>query len=117
MNTLRIESCSFGSIVIDGKTYTNDLIILPDRKILRPWWRQRGHRLSINDLTALLDSSPEVIIAGTGINGRVKPDETLKQDLSRLAIDLIAEPNDEAIRLLNGLKPEKRVGACFHLTC
>lgn len=117
MNPLLIESCSFGRIVIDGKTYTDDLIILPDGKILQSWWRQRGHRLSLNDLTALLDSSPEVIVAGTGIHGRVKPDETLKRDLSRLAIELIAEPNEEALRLLNGLKPEKRIGACFHLTC
>ena len=117
MNPLLIESCSFGSIVIDGKTYTDDLIILPDGKILRPWWRRRGHQLSMNDLTALIDSSPEVIVAGTGISGRVKPDETLKQDLSRLAIDLIAKPNEEAIKLLKGLKPETRVGACFHLTC
>ena len=117
MNTLRIESCSFGSIVIDGKTYSDDLIVLPGGGILKPWRRQRGHQLNINDLTTLLDSAPEIIVAGTGFNGRVKPDETLAKDLSRLAIELIAAPNEEAIRRLNGLKPEKRVGACFHLTC
>ena len=117
MNPLLIESCSFGRIVIDGKTYTDDLIVLPDGEILHPWWRKRGHQLCMDDLTILIDSSPEVIIAGTGINGRVKPDETLKEDLSRLAIHLIAEPNEKAIRLLKGLKPEKRVGASFHLTC
>jgi len=33
MKSLRIDSCSFGSIVINGKTYTDDLIIYPDGKI------------------------------------------------------------------------------------
>ena len=117
MNALLIESCSFGSIVINGKTYKDDLIVLPDGKIIKPWWRPRGHQLNMNDLTALIDSSPDVIVVGTGIHGRVIPDETLSNDLSCLAIELIAKPNEEAIRRLNGLQPGKRVGACFHLTC
>ena len=50
MNLFRIERYSFGIIVIDGKTYTDDLIILPDGKILKPWWRQQGHQLTMDDL-------------------------------------------------------------------
>ncbi len=117
MKTFRIERYSFGTLVIDGETYTDDLIILPDGKILKPWWRQRGHQLTIDDLSDLIDSSPEVIVAGTGVSGNMKPENNLVKDLSRLAIELIAEPNDKAIEVFNGMGPEKRVGACFHLTC
>ena len=117
MKTLRIEQCSFGVLVINGETYTDDLIILPDGKILKPWWRQRGHQLTTVDLEKLLNASPEVIIAGTGVSGGVKPDHNLKKNLSLLAIELIAEPNEKAIKIFNKLPPEKRVGACFHLTC
>jgi len=117
MKTLKIESCSFGSLVIDGETHTDDLIILPEGKILKPWWRQRGHQLSMVDLEELLNSSPEVIVAGTGVRGGVKTDNNLKKDLALLAIELIAEPNEKAIEIFNNLSPEKRVGACFHLTC
>lgn len=117
MKTFRIEKCSFGILVIDGNPYTDDLIILPEGKILKPWWRQRGHKLTMDDLGALIDSSPEVIVAGTGVSGNMKPDHNLRKDLSRLAIELIAEPNDKAIEVLNKMGPEKRVGACFHLTC
>ena len=117
MNTVRIERCSFGTLVIDGKTYTDDLIILPDGKILKPWWRKRGHQLTMDDLRDLIDSSPEVIVAGTGVSGNMKPENYLAKDLSRLAIELIAKPNAKAIDVFNKMGPEKRVGACFHLTC
>jgi hypothetical protein len=117
MNTLRIDKFSFGTLVIDGKTYTDDLIMLPDGKILKPWWRQRGHQLTMGDLRDLIDSSPEVIVAGTGISGNMKPENNLAKDLSRLAIELFAEPNDKAIAVFNKMGSEKRVGACFHLTC
>jgi len=117
MMTCRIERCAFGTLVIDGKTYTDDLIILPDGKILKPWWRQRGHKLTMDDLSDLVDSSPELIVAGTGISGNMKPDHNLVKDLSRLAIGLIAEPNNKAIEVFNNMGLEKRVGACFHLTC
>jgi hypothetical protein len=117
MKTLRIEKYSFGTLVINGKTYTDDLIILPDGKILKPWWRKQGHKLIQDDLRDLIDSSPEVIVAGTGVSGNMTPENNLVKDLSRLAIELIAEPNDKAMEIYNKMGPEKRVGACFHLTC
>ena len=112
-----IDSCTFGTLVIDGVTYTDDLIILPDGEILKPWWRRRGHQLSMDDLRELIDSSPEVIVVGTGISGGVVPDRNLKKDLARLAIEFIAASNKEAIRVFNALVPKNRVGAGFHLTC
>ena len=117
MKTIKIDSCSFGSIIIDGKTYTDDLIILSDGAILKPWWRKRGHQLTMDDLCAVIDSSPEVIVIGTGVSGRVIPDKNLKPDLAKLAIEFIAVPNEEAIKVFNKLAPEKRIGGGFHLTC
>ena len=82
-----------------------------------PWWRKRGHHLSIDDIRELIDSAPEIIIAGTGVSGGVRPDKDLEKDLSHLAIRFIAAPNQKALELFNELAPKKRVGACFHLTC
>jgi len=117
MKSLRIDNCSFGSLVINSKTYTDDLIIYPDGKIDEPWWRKRGHHLSIDDIHGLIDSAPEVIIAGTGVSGGMKPDKNLALELSNLSIEFIAAPNKKAIGIFNKLSSEKRVGACFHLTC
>ena len=117
MKSLKIDSCSFGTLIINGKPYTDDLIIHPDGKILKPWRRKRGHQLSMDDLQEIIDSSPEVIVAGTGMSGGVIPERNLEEDLSVLAIDFIAAPNEKAIKAFNELASEKRVGAGFHLTC
>lgn len=112
-----IDKCSFGTIVINGKIYNDDLIILPGGDILKPWWRKQGHGLTMDDLQALLDAAPEVIIAGTGVSGGVKPDKNLESDLEKLAIEFIAAPNEKAIKIFNELIGSRRVGAGFHLTC
>jgi len=117
MKTFKIDSCSFGRITINGKPYTDDLIIHPDGKIVGPWWRERGHQLSWNDLTDLIESAPEIIIAGTGVSGMVKPDKGLEEKLSHISIEFIAAPNQRAMETFNELVSKKRVGACFHLTC
>lgn len=113
----RIDSCSFGTLCINGKPYTDGLTIRPDGKILKPWRRKRGHQLSMDDLRELIDSSPEVIVVGTGVSGGVIPERNLEEDLSKLAIEFIAAPNEKAIKAFNELVKEKRVGAGFHLTC
>lgn len=112
-----IESCSFGFMVIEGKRYTSDLIISPDGQVADHWRRRRGHSLCLEDLRELLDACPEVIVAGTGTSGMVKPEKGLEESLSPLGVELIAAPNHEAVELFNELTAKKRVGGCFHLTC
>jgi len=117
MKSVRIDSCSFGSLIINGKPYIDDLIIHPDGKILMQWRRKRGHHLFMDDLRELIGSSPEVIVVGTGVSGGVILDRNLEADLSKLAIEFIAAPNEKAIKAFNKLVLEKRVCAGFHLTC
>lgn len=117
INILKIDGCSFGSLIINGKTYSDDLIILPDGRILKPWWRKQGHQLTLDDLRELIDSSPEVIVVGTGMSGRVMPVKNLEAELAKLSIGFIAAPNEEAIKAFNQLALEKRTGGGFHLTC
>ena len=117
MKSVNINSCTFGSLVINGKPHTDDLIILPDGEILKPWRRKRGHQLTMEDLRELIRASPEVIVAGTGVSGGVKPDRNLQSELAKLRIEFIAAPNEEAISIFNRVVSEKRVGAGFHLTC
>jgi len=115
--SLRIENCTFGSIVIDGRRYTSDLIIYPDGHIMGPWYRKRGHRLSSGDIEELIRSHPEVIIAGTGINGLVMPEKELEKLLDKKGIEFHPAPNGKAMEIYNEISSKKNVGACFHLTC
>ena len=112
-----IDTFSFGSIVVDGKKYLSDLVIFPDGRVVDSWRRKSGHRLSGDDIRKLIESEPDVIIAGTGVIGLVKPEKELEKILSKKDIEFIYAPNQKAIELYNDLISKKRVGACFHLTC
>ena len=112
-----IDSYSFGSIVIDGKEYTSDLVIYSDGHVRDSWYRREGHRVSSDDMRQLIESGPEVIIAGTGVSGMMKPEQGLEKGLRQKGIEFIPAPNQEAVELYNELSTRKRVGACFHLTC
>ena len=114
---MRIDTLAFGSIVIDGNKYTSDLIIYPDGPVVTSWRRKRGHWLSSDDISELIDSQPEVIIAGTGVYGLVKPEEDLQKMLQKKGIEFFPARNKKAMELFNELSSKKRVGACFHLTC
>jgi hypothetical protein len=112
-----IEAYSFGKMTINGLEYTADLIIYPGGRIRDSWWRRDGHRLDLEDIEDLAGEKPEVIIAGTGAFGLVKPARTLRARLKEQGIDFIAYPTEEAVRRYREVSREKRVGACFHLTC
>ncbi len=117
MASITIDRCAFGTLLINGTPYGDDLMIRPDGTIISPWRRRRGHQLSMDDLEELIDASPDVIVMGTGMNGGVVPDSGLKDQLAHLTIEFIPEPNDRAVRIFNDLVQKKRVGAGFHLTC
>ena len=112
-----IDSFGFGKLVIDGKTYTSDLIIYPDGRITDGWWRESGHRLAREDISDLILFKPNIIIAGTGINGCMLPDKNLVKQLNEKGITFMADKNENAIAHYNRLAEKQTVGACFHLTC
>ena len=114
---MKIDSFSFGTMVIDGKQYTSDLIIFPDGRVQDAWWRARGHGLSLADISDLVEKKPNVIIVGTGVNGRMKPDAHLNAYLEEQGIEFLVGANDVAVKWFNELKDSGNVGACFHLSC
>jgi hypothetical protein len=57
-----IESYQFGEIIIDGRRYTSDIIIYPER-IDASWWRKEGHALNIEDISTIIDVLPDTLIA------------------------------------------------------
>ena len=114
-----IDSYKFGAIVINGKRYTSDVIVFPD-KVLDGWWRREGHRLFLEDLKDVLDAEPppELLIVGTGYSGLMKVLNEVEEALRRKGIELIAQPTKEACQSFNEmLKSERKVAAALHLTC
>ncbi|UCD14646.1 MAG: hypothetical protein JSW60_04290 [Thermoplasmatales archaeon] len=111
-----IESYSFGKIVINGKTYTSDVIVYLDR-VKGSWWRKSGHLLQKDDINDVLQYEPEILIVGTGAQGLMDITEETKQLVKSKGIELIAKETDEACRIYNELKKKRKVVAILHLTC
>ena len=80
---MHIDSYSFGSMTVDGKEYTADLMIFPDR--VRPdWWRQEGHLLRLGDLAEVLKYAPEVLVIGKGAAGIMQVPLAVKEALEKI---------------------------------
>jgi len=116
MNTPRIESYSFGEILIDGQVYDQDVIILPDR-VLRGWWRKQGHLLQPDDLDAVFEAAPDLLVVGQGAYGRMQVASGTRRALQAAGIELLAFRTEEACRTYNVQRELETVAAALHLTC
>jgi hypothetical protein len=111
-----IDSYEFGRIVVDGKIFTSDVIIYPER-VKGDWWRKEGHELRIDDLEDVLDQNPEVIVVGTGNPGIMKVLPETEKLIKSQKIELIIQPTEEACQTYNRLSSSRKVIAMLHLTC
>ncbi len=113
-----IDSYSFGSISVDGRIYHKDLIILPDRSLITPWWRKSGHLLIMSDIEDILKTSPDFLIIGTGSSGLMKLHPSLSDELKAKGVQVLTFPTETAVEKYNLMSMESHsLAACFHLTC
>jgi len=113
---MMINSYDFGRIVVDGKAYTNDVIIFPGR-VKDNWWRKEGHALHIEDIETVVEEKPEVLIVGTGKYGILKVLPETREYIKSKRIELIIEPTDKACKMYNEVSKDKKAVASLHLTC
>ena len=111
-----IDSYSFGSIMVNGRRYTADVIIYPDR-VDSSWWRREGHNLCMEDLQDVLRYRPEVLVIGKGKPGLMAVGADLVEQLAQRGIEVHTAPTAKAVKLYNRLSPERKIVAALHLTC
>ncbi len=113
---MEIQHYSFGRIIIDGVTYTSDVIIYPD-KVDSSWWRKEGHSLHIVDLKNVINLKPEILVIGTGQSGlMVVPGETMSY-LKGHNIEVYVSRTEKAVKLFNKHQKDSTTVAALHLTC
>ncbi len=113
-----IEKYDFGKIVIDGVTYTKDVIICPEQ-VRKDWWRKSGHYLQLEDIKNIIDEEkPEIVIIGTGKFGVMRVSDDVRQYLDNHGIEYFIQSSGKAVEIYNEKRDvmSKVVGA-FHLTC
>lgn len=117
----KVDSLSFGSIVVDGREYDYDVVVLPDGTVKeREATRELfgSHSIIKVEIEALVYAKPDVIIVGTGISGAARVASEATTYARENNIELIVLPSNEAIDRLNWLVDEgKRVAALIHITC
>ena len=111
-----IDSYDFGRITVNGKSYTADLLVFPD-KIKADWWRKKGHRLHVADLKEVLEAKPEVLVVGTGYSGMMDVPLETRNYIESEGIELVVQKTSEACKTFNRLYESRTVVAALHLTC
>ncbi|MGQ9461068.1 MAG: Mth938-like domain-containing protein [Candidatus Bathyarchaeaceae archaeon] len=118
---VKIDSLSFGSIIVDGKKHRHDVTIFPDGQLKR---RKGGilmfgsHTFKKKELEEMHERGAEVLVIGTGTNGVAKLAEEARIFAEERKIELIELLSGEAVKKFNELAAQgRRVGAIIHVTC
>ena len=114
---MHIDSYKFGKIIIDGKEYSSDCIVLGN-SVETNWRRKKGHLLSDKDLLPVINNKPTLLIVGNGRSGKMKiPNET-RHFLLEEDIQLEIEDTNKAVERFNELsKTGVKIAAALHLAC
>jgi len=118
---IKIDGARFGSITIDGETYSHDVLIRLDgtvkkrKKKLSKAVYGTSHRISLEEAQHVYQEGAERLIVGTGHTGRVRLSDEAAAYLERVGcrVELLRIPR--AIRAWN-----EATGATiglFHVTC
>ena len=112
-----VEKYDFGLIVINGKTYSSDVIILPS-KVVDGWWRLEGHRLQIPDVRDYLLEDVDAVVVGTGYYGMMRVDDEVIDAFRRRGREVYVLRSGEAVKKYNELvRSGRKVTLFIHLTC
>jgi hypothetical protein len=117
----KIDKTSFGSVTIEGKVFTHDVIIRLDgmikkrKKKLSKSVYGTSHIISLDEAKHVFEKGAKGLIIGSGQNGLVKlSDEASKYfKKKKCAVELL--PTKEAVILWN--ESEKKHIGLFHVTC
>jgi hypothetical protein len=115
------EKTDFGSITIDGETYSRDIIIRRDgaikkrKKKLSSKKYGTAHKVSRKEAKFIFERGVRNVIFGTGQEDSVRLSRPAQRYFDKHEVHCILEPTPIAIATFNQL-PDPKVGV-FHVTC
>ena len=118
---VRIDNFKFGSIVLDGKKYARDVFLFPDGSVKKRkggFWKFGSHAIKKKEIEELTETSPDVLIIGTGTDSVAKLTDDAEAYLKESEVEAVIVSSWEAVEKLNQLAGEgKRAAALVHITC
>lgn len=115
-SAMKIDTFIFGAITIEGKTYTKDVLVFPDR-VSDDWRREEEHRPQISEFAEIVKAEPEILIIGTGYAGVMSIPDQIRNYLTSKGIEVRVDKTARAVDLYNSLRQNEKVIAAFHITC
>ena len=118
---MRIESTTFGTITIDGKTYEHDVLVrlsgevVKRKKKLSKKLYGTSHVLSEDEARFLFERGCDQVVIGSGQFGNVHLSAEAEAYFERKGCEVLLKPTPEAIHVFNRSRA-RRVGL-FHVTC
>jgi hypothetical protein len=118
---IKVEGLSFGSIIVGGKKYRRDVILLPDGTVKQRkggFWMFGSHRFKRSEIEELSKAGAEEIVIGTGTNSKARLSNEAKSYVGQSRLQLHTLPSYEAVPEFNNLvEVGKKVAAIIHITC
>ena len=118
---MQIESTTFGTITIDGKTYEHDVVVrlsgevVKRKKKLSKKYHGTSHVLSKDEAKFVFEKGCEHIIVGSGQEGNVQLSPEAEAYFAKKGCKVLLQPTPEAIHVFNR-SHAKKIGL-FHVTC
>ncbi len=113
---LKINDYSFGKIIINNELYRKDLIITGDQ-VHSDWWRNKGHSISLDDISLIIDYQPDILFIGTGKMGMMKVSDAFIANVKAAGVDEVKTARSgKIVKEFNQCKKERKALA-IHLTC
>ncbi len=118
---MKIDSTTFGTITIDGKTYEHDVVVrlsgqvVKRKKKLSKKLYGTSHVLSEDEARFLFERGCDQVVIGSGQFGNVHLSPEAEAYFERKGCEVLLKPTPEAIQMFNQSRA-RRIGL-FHVTC
>jgi len=111
---VKISSSAFGSITIDGATYSHDVYILPSGKVEQ---RDYGHSITRDQVEHVLKESPDTVVIGKGTSGLASLASDARLLLEDRGVEIIETETPDIKGKFNKLSENRRIAAIIHVPC
>jgi len=111
---MKIDSTDFGSITIDGATYTHDIVIRLSGEVLKQYYGT-SHTISVDEAEFVYERGCDTLVVGTGQYGNVHLSPEAAEFFTNHDCRVVLQPTPQAINAYN--KAKGRAIGLFHVTC
>jgi len=110
-----IDRFDYGTIVVGGRSYESDVLILPDGTV-KTWQPKDGQVLAAKLVRLVLKAAPEAVLIGTGTVGNLSLHPKAARCLEEAGCEVLSYRTHKACSAYRQLRGERKLAALLHIT-